>query len=398
MTKHLYIFILCIFALTTEAASFADNAVERHRPYSKVPLSSSVLKETVDIYVQLPFKYESQFMQKERYPVIYVLDAPVGLPLISGILEPLIGYNNAPQMIVVGVSTSNRNRDLTPSIDLNYESHGGGADKYLEFIEKEVIPYINENYRTEDFRVLSGHSYGGLFATYAFYKKPNLFQAHFANSPSLFWENGKTVKELIKFVEQNPNHKNFLYMNMGNEGNPESGSPEGVEMLKGVQMIESALTSLNAPNLSFKFEYFSNEPHQTTPIYGAIGALRGLYPQWSIPYKTSMAGYESVMEHFEQLSNKYGYKIEAKGWQIYDEGVAQLTFLNNPSEAIKYFNHNVSRDPLSDGSRKKIVDAYVQLGKVEKALEHLRVLISRDDLEDKERQTLLEKISTLKNK
>jgi hypothetical protein len=226
--------------------------------------------------------------------------------------------------------------------------------------------------------VLSGHSYGGLFTTYAFYKKPNLFQAHFITSPSLFWENGKTVKELIKFIEQNPNHKNFIYMNIGNEGNPESESAEGVEMLKGVQMIESALTSLNPPNLRYKFEYFKDEPHQNTPIYGAIGALRGLYPQWSIPYKTSLAGYESVINHFRQLTAQYGYQIEPKGWQMYDEGVAQLIHLNNPSEAVKYFNFNISRDQFSDDSRRHVIDAYIQL-----------------EQKDKARQELLEKISTL---
>ena len=396
MTKYFCtIFFIVTAFFSAYADSFKENAVERHLPFQKIPIPSSVLNETVDIYVQLPFKYESEFNQNYRYPVLYTLDAPVGLPLVSGVLAPLNGYNSAPQMIIVGISTSNRGRDFTPTSDPNYEEHSGGADKYLTFIEQDVIPYIEKHYRTEKFRILSGHSYGGLLVSHSFHKRPNLFQAHFANSPSVFWESEKTVSDLIKFVKTNPMHKNFLYMNIGNEGNPESDSPEGVQMLSGIQKIERELANLNTPNLRYKFEYFREEPHQNTPIYGTIGALRGLYPQWSIPYETSVEGYESVLAHFKKLSTLYGYQIEPKSWQMYDEGIGQLSYLENPAEAIKYFSYNISQEPSEYSSRLHIVDAFVKLGKKQEALKHLNILLRRDDLSDEERQQLTEKKSNV---
>ena len=392
MTKFVSVIVLLIVAsFSAYSASFKENAVERHLPFQKIAITSAVLNETIDIYVQLPFRYESEFSQHYRYPVLYTLDAPVGLPLVSGILAPLVGYNNAPQMIVVGISTANRNRDFTPTPDANYEEQSGGADTYLRFIEQEVIPLIDANFRTEEFRILSGHSYGGLLVSHSFHKKPDLFQAHFAFSPSVFWNNGQTVSDIIKFIKKNPAHRNFLYMNIGNEGNPESDSPEGKEMLSGVQQIESAFANLNTQSLRFKVEYFPNEPHQNTPIYGVIGALRALYPQWSVPYQTALEGYESVLAHFNELSTLYGYNIEPKEWEMFDEGLGQLHYLQNPAEAIKYFSYNIKQDPTTYRSRVHIIDAYLQLGNKQKALEQVNMLLSRDDLTAEERQKLTDK-------
>ena len=239
------------------------------------------------------------------------------------------------------------------------------------------------------FRVLSGHSYGGLLVAHSFHTKPDLFQAHFAYSPSLFWDNSETVKKLIAFFENNPNHRNFLYMNMGNEGNPESESIEGKEMLKGVKKIEKELMLKNMPNMRYRFDYMNEEPHQNTPIYGAIGALRGLYPQWSIPYKTAIDGYDSVVAYFSELTAMYGYDIEPKECQMYDEGFAHLNLLDNPEEATKYFNYILGRNPSAYGARDGIVSAYLKLGKKSDALEHLNILLERDDLTEKERKELL---------
>lgn len=385
----LFTSLLIVIGLTTGsiAASFEDNDVERHRPIKKVTIKSSTLDESVDLYVQLPFKYHEEFASNYRYPVLYVLDAPENIGLFAGVIEPLVGYNNAPQMLVVGIATNNRNRDFTPTLDPKYEEHGGGADNYLLMIEKEVVPYIDEHYRTEEYRILSGHSYGGLLVAQSFYKKPHLFQAHFAHSPSLFWNNSQVPNALIDFIQANPTHKNFLYMNMGNEGNPESESPEGLKMLQGVQSIETVLKKISPDNLDFKFEYFDQEPHQTTQIYGALGALRGLYPKWSVPYKTSLAGFDAFTAHFDYLTKRYGYTIEPKSWQIYDEGVAQLEFLNNPEEAIRYFKYNLERDPSLFEERKFIIDALTRLGQTEDAKSHLAVLLAREDLSEEERRT-----------
>lgn len=376
MSKYVFSFIILIsiFLCPVHAES---------RPFEKFAFDSTIMDETLDIHIQLPLFYHEN--SDYRYPVIYVLDAPVGLTLTAGVIDPLVGYNNAPQMIIVGLSTSNRSRDFTPSIDTQLEPESGGADKYLNFISNEVIPYIDKNYRTENFKILSGHSYGGLFVMHTFHTKPDLFQAHFAYSPSLFWGDNATVKNVISFLKNNKQHRNFLYMNIGNEGNtelwasegiPEQATKSGKAMLEGVLAIEKALQLNRQPNLDYKVETFFDEPHQTTQIYGTVSSLRNLYPQWDVPYKSYLEGFKSVMEHFSWLTEKYGYQIEAKFWQMNDEGEYLLNEKNNPTEAIKYFNFNLQRSPESITTLANLVNAHIENGEPQIAMNYIDKLLS----------------------
>ena len=98
-----------------------------------------------------------------------------------------------------------------------------------------------------------------------------------------------------------------------------------------------------------------------------------------------------MLAHFNELSTLYGYNIEPKEWEMFDEGLGQLHYLQNPAEAIKYFSYNIKQDPTTYRSRVHIIDAYLQLGNKQKALEQVNMLLSRDDLTAEERQKLTDK-------
>ena len=387
LNKYVLFFFTCFICSLVVGAE--------DRPFETVPFESKIMQETLDIHIQLPLFYKEN--DDYRYPVIYVLDAPVGLTLTSGVLDPLVGYGNAPQMIIVGLTTANRDRDLTPSYDEGYGEDTGGADKYLNFISQEVIPYIDKNYRSENFRILSGHSFGGLFVMHAFHKQPEIFQAHFAFSPSLFWGDKQTVKSVISFLENHKQHRNFLYMNIGDEGNPEQESEEGMAMLEGVVSIEKELQKNNQPNLDYKVEKFFDEPHQTTQIYGTVSSFRSLYPMWDVPYKCYLDGFVCVLNHFKWLTRKYGYQVDPKDWQINDEGEYQLNEKNNPTEAIKYFNYNLQRNPESISTLANLVDAHIKNGEQKIAMSFIDRLLKLTTLTQEEKdQYLIQKSNLLK--
>lgn len=64
----------------------------------------------------------------------------------------------------------------------------GQADRFLDFLEKELIPHIDRNYRTYPHRIIAGWSFGGLLATHALIHRPEIFDAYLAISPSLWWD------------------------------------------------------------------------------------------------------------------------------------------------------------------------------------------------------------------
>ena len=167
-------------------------------------LFSDALNESREFWVKLPENYHPNGHTK--YPVVYLLD---GFSLKNN-LEAV--YNNywghyLPHMILVGVSNrTNRTRDLTISkinerrgSAMNVET--GGADNFKQFIEKELIPYIDKTFPTTPYRTLIGHSYAGLFTLDMLINNKHLFKNYIAIDPSIEWDNQKLLiqaKEKLK--------------------------------------------------------------------------------------------------------------------------------------------------------------------------------------------------------
>jgi hypothetical protein len=71
-----------------------------------------------------------------------------------------------------------RNRDLVP-FSTPYADTTSGGVQYLEFLQQELIPFVESNYRVAPLdRTIWGYSFGGLFALYALFQKPDLFQRY----------------------------------------------------------------------------------------------------------------------------------------------------------------------------------------------------------------------------
>ena len=173
-----------IFAIVLSL--FSPHAFSKVRGDSRaVSINSEVLNEKRELLIYLPNNY-SQHAEK-AYPVLYLLDGQRNFSHTVGTLDLLNQSKMAQEMIVVGIVNTHRTRDFTPTYDENYNEWGtsGGADNFLEFIEKELKPYISEKFRTNGFNVLSGHSLGGLLSIYTLQAKPHLFQGYFAFSPNL---------------------------------------------------------------------------------------------------------------------------------------------------------------------------------------------------------------------
>ncbi|WOI38684.1 alpha/beta hydrolase-fold protein [Alteromonas sp. CI.11.F.A3] len=363
------IFIVLILMFTQHASADAVREIEERK------IVSTALNEQLSLFIQLPLYYHEN--ADYAYPVLYLLDAPVGITLNSGILDPLVGYNNAPQMIIVGVSTNDRDRDFTPTNDPKYAENSGGADTYLKFIETEVIPYVDANFRTEEYRIFSGHSFGGLLVAHAFYSAPDLFDAYFAFSPSLFWDEKLVAKSLVSFTGQQQSNHSVLYLNIGNEGNAEVKSPEGKAMLEGVEFIDTALSQHTPKGLRYKIDYFSQEPHQVTQIIGTYHAFRHLYPSWDVPYEAYLSGYDAVAAHFASLSELYGYHIVAKDWQLSDAALYELHERNNPNEALKYLHAVLKQRPENIEYMSTLALAYEKSGALPEAINTLNEISER---------------------
>jgi predicted alpha/beta superfamily hydrolase len=153
-------------------------------------ITSNKSGQRYDLLVSLPDDYVSS---GKKYPVLYVLDG-WHFPLMAFFQNNNVYSERMPPVIMVTIShgdvdaTALRARDFTPTAT-SEAAGSGGAAAFLDFLEHEVIPFVDLTYRTVSTdRALLGHSYGGLFALYALEQRPALFQRIVAASPAAGWD------------------------------------------------------------------------------------------------------------------------------------------------------------------------------------------------------------------
>ena len=170
-------------------------------------LTSSYTEQNYQISVWLPPDYRSS---SKSYPVLYLLDSNTLFGAAANLILPLIWGNELPELIVVGIGyeISNyedwgrlRSYDMTPTAVSDVPG-SGRAEKFLNFIKAELIPYIETNYRTNrSDRAITGHSYGGLFVLYTLLHEPDLFHRYCAGSPAPGYDNRVLFRYEEKLAE-----------------------------------------------------------------------------------------------------------------------------------------------------------------------------------------------------
>ena len=159
---------------------------------------SEELEETRKLNVYLPLGYDKN--DSKAYPVIYLLDGSIedGFTYISGLAQFCAStLKTLPESIIVGVVNVDRKRDYTyPSRnqdDIIHFSTSGKSGKFIDFIDKELLPLITEEYNTNGHRTIIGQAFGGLLATEILLTETELFDNYIIISPSLWWDNAFLV-------------------------------------------------------------------------------------------------------------------------------------------------------------------------------------------------------------
>ncbi len=230
-----------------------------------IEIKSEILSETRSIIVSLPRGYATG---QQRYPVLYVLDGRNNFLHTTATARFLAGNRRIPDLIVVAVKNTRRTRDLTPKSEFEkdierFPTHGG-ADNFNKFLQKELVPFINQKYRTTKYRSLIGHSFGGLFIFHLLQNDPDAFDSYLAISPSLWWNDQGLVKSMTDKLESFPKQSCRVFMTLGNEKG---------KMIESIEKMQKILKD-NAPeNLKWKFQLLDDETHGSVPLRSTYRGL-----------------------------------------------------------------------------------------------------------------------------
>lgn len=233
-------------------------------------LASAVLGETRRYTVHLPDFYARD--TDMAYPVWVVLDGDTRGPESAEVARTFERAGIAPGHLVVAVDNVPRGRTqdmLPPGLPEPVDGTTGGADRFLAFLETELIPEVDSLYRTTDVHLLSGHSFGGVFAAYALVERPELFDAVFAFSPSLWATGGELVSRAESLASSLPQDV-FLYLNIGDERG---------EMRNRFDQLEARLAEIDTAPLRWQAEIMEGASHGATPRLGSPVALRAFWSE-----------------------------------------------------------------------------------------------------------------------
>ena len=139
-------------------------------------IASAILKETRRINVVLPASF-ARSAPGRRYPVTVVLDGEAALAPVAAVSDELTRHGLIPESVIVAIENVDplrgRLRDLTPpGLSVSGSSLNEGGDRFLDFIEQELLPAVDRQFRGGAPRTLIGHSSGGILATYAAATRP----------------------------------------------------------------------------------------------------------------------------------------------------------------------------------------------------------------------------------
>jgi pimeloyl-ACP methyl ester carboxylesterase len=263
-------------------------------------VDSRALGERRDVLVALPAGYEGS---SQRYPVLWLLDAESHFEMATAVTRFMASSGRLPSMIVVGIPNTQRNRDLTPAAMAGFRAPAdmrehGGADRFLAFLVEEVAPRLDSTFRTAPFRILSGHSLGGLFALHALVRRPGAFSGFLVMEPAAWWNDRQPMTDARNALA-GPTAKRLRVVMVNT-------APFAVDT-----------TGWGDVRPMVRFREVSGETHTSMPLPGMILGLRAMFADASPPAWRPGTRPTAVLARYDSLRARLGFVLSpsADTWE-----------------------------------------------------------------------------------
>lgn len=359
---------------------------------------SNILKEKRIIYVHVP-----RGSKDERYPVLYILDGDDHFESAVAI-EEQFRPGVLPDMIVIGITNTNRERDLTPThvqpdrmINAGDAAKSGGGENFIDFMQRELIPYVDAHYPTTTYKVFSGHSLGGLTVLNAFFNHTGLFNAYIAIDPSIWWEQGRWIEKNEKKISQiNLNNKG-LFLAIANN------LPPGMDTLsvwkdtsistlfpRSVLGFAQWLRGTQPAGLNWSSKFYPNEWHGVVEFNAEYDALRYLFKFYRfdlnlLRQNPNLNADSLLMVHYKQVSKVLGYTVLPTEENMNDLGYFYMG-INRLDRACEILKRNTVNYPQSSNAWDSLGECYAAMGDKQKAIEAYKESLRLQETTDTRRK------------
>lgn len=340
----------------------------RHRIYSEA------LDEEREYWVSLPDGYTNPLYAYKSYPILIVLDGATLFIPITGTVDHLSalrqGTSRIPPMIVVGLLNVNRERDFTPDkIITRRENQTGGGDRFLAFLEGELIPALAENYRTTPYHILYGHSLAGLLAAHTFLKEKTTFNALLAIDPSFGTWDEATMDEKMERVTA-PSFDRYLYLASANWGARNLNNRD-----RHVRYY-NWLQRLSQDTMQARYDYFEDENHASVPLIAFYQGINAMFQGYGLR-TNDVDSPKAVIDHYQKISDRLSYRFPPPEDLVVRLG-SQHMRTEDWQQAIAYFELNTRNYPNSLAAHRYLARAYEADQQIQRALSTYRRILELD--------------------
>lgn len=360
-------------------------------------IHSVLLNEETEVLIYVPNSGTGNSSDKTRYPVLYLLDGYSFFHSFTGMVQYLSAIGKMPEMIVVAIVNTDRVRDLTPTHSTSWSDgeqdtahfkYSGGGEKFMSFIQKELIPHIDAHYQTEPYRMFVGHSLGGLMVINTLINNPGLFNSYVAIDPSIWWDNKSIMKQAAIVLKQKDYTGKKLFfasantMNKGMDTNRvlKDTANGNVHVRDNLQFRE-ILKKNNNNKLDWKWKYYNDDNHPSIPLIAEYDALRFFFKNFELPKDltdTSInAGY--IKNHYQNISVMLGYKVLPPQSTINFLGYNNLTS-KLYDKAYGFFKMNIDNYPASANVFDSMGDFYIEMNDTINAIQSYKKALSLKEI------------------
>ena len=355
-------------------------------------VQSNILGENRKIWIHVP---GGNADSKERFPVVYVLDGEGHFSSVVGMIQQLSTINGntmCPKMMVVGIPNTDRTRDLTPThidadppfMDSTFSKTSGGGENFIAFIEKELMPHIEKKYPVASYKMLIGHSFGGLAVMQTFVHHNDLFNSYICIDPSMWWDKEKLLKQTQKVLMEKKFEGKSLYLGIANtleDGmdikKVQKDTSQETKHIRSILKLQAAFEKNKNNGLNYQGKYYPEDTHGSVPLITEYDALRHFFDFF--PLKLGMKDFTDstgilatkYQNHYARLSKKMGYQIKPDEGEINYMG---YDFLGRKKykTARNLFKLNVENYPESFNVYDSYGDYFIAMGDTANAIIQLK--------------------------
>ncbi len=371
------IVLFAVLACSEKRKNLQDNRISIG---IKDSLHSEILNENREIWIYQP----ANLLPGEKCPVVYLLDGGWHFHSVTGMIDNLIDNSLVPNMIVIAILNTDRARDLTPTHSMK-QTDGtdrddfkttGGAEDFTRFIEKELMPYVESKYPVAPYKMLIGHSFGGLFAMNTLVYRPQLFNAYVAIDPSMWWDNRNLLQKMDSALTHGKYPGRILHLSIANT------MTKGMDTLRVAQDTSSAnkhirsilelakLTSKSNKNgLVSRWKYYDQDDHGSVPFIAEYDAFRFIFDYFKPEGNWRDFTPASLTEHFSKVSEKLGYTMLPPEGQV-DNIIYFYIGAKKLDKASEFLALNEKNYPESPGLPQTQGELFLAKGDTIRALEY----------------------------